>query len=90
MRHFDVLHYTAQLDLFVAPVKLAGVARLKDERDKGFGQLRAMVARFPAFNEALYAVIGTAVADFLQSFKEPMGGAAARPCQFGFFFKPFC
>ena len=90
MRHFDVLHYTAQLDLFVAPVKLAGIPRLKQQRHEGFSQLRALMARFPAFDEALHAVIGTAVTDFLQAFKEPMGGAAARPCQFGFFFKPFC
>ena len=69
MRYLDGLQDAAQLDLLMAPIKLAGVTWQNQQGYEGFGELRTLLGGFPAFDEALHAVISAAVADFLQTLK---------------------
>ena len=69
MRHLNGLQDAAQLDLLLAPIKLAGVTRQKQQGYEGFGELGTLLGGFPAFDEALHAVTSAAVADFLQTLK---------------------
>lgn len=48
---------TSDLHVFLAPVKLAGVTRRKDERDEGFFDRRPRLCRLPLLYEALHAVV---------------------------------
>ena len=88
VRDFNALQYAAQFDLFLAPVKLTGIAWLEDKWHEGFGEFGTLVIRFPAVNEALHAVISTAIAQGLQTFKESLTRTAARLTEFGIFFQP--
>ncbi|MDP3439410.1 MAG: hypothetical protein Q8R95_07400 [Azonexus sp.] len=70
--------YTADLHVFLAPVKLAGIARGKGQGHKGFFDRRFRLCRLPLLHEALHAVVGTAISLGLQTFKESLGGASLR------------
>lgn len=61
-----------QLHLFVTPVKLAGLARGKGQRDEGLCS-SSWRGALPLFHEALNAVIGPGIARLLQVLKEPLG-----------------
>ena len=65
---------TPQLHLFVTPVKLAGLARGKGQRDEGLCS-SSWRGGLPLFHEALNAVIGPGIARLLQVLKEPLGTA---------------
>ena len=76
--NLDGQRNTSDLDVFLAPVKLAGITRCKDQRDKGFLNRRPRLCRLPLLHEALHAVVGASVALGLQAFKEPLGSTSLR------------
>ena len=67
----DGLRYTAQHHMLKAPVELTGIAGGKGERNERLLGARA-VAVFPVSDEALHAVIGTAIAFDLQPRRPPV------------------
>ena len=78
MGDLDAQRYATDLNVFLAPVKLAGIAGRKDERDEGFLDRRPRLCRLPLFHEALHAVVGAPVALGLQAFKESLGRPSLR------------
>ena len=76
MRHLDGLHDPAELDVLMAPVELADLARRERQRHEGLGESWAGSDSFPTPDEPLHAVVGTAVALRLQSLEQPACSAA--------------
>ena len=76
MREFDGLDEAAEFDLLVAPIELADLAGDESQWNKGLGERGAGFVGFPALDEALHAVIGTAVALGLQALEQAARGAA--------------
>ena len=78
MGNLDSQCNTSNLHVFLAPVKLAGIAGRKHERNECFLDRRPRLCRLPLLHEALHAVVGTPVALGLQAFKESLSGASLR------------
>ena len=76
MRDLDGLHDPAELDVLMAPVELADLAGRERQRHEGLGESWAGFDGFPAPDEPLHAVVGTAVALSLQPLEQPACGAA--------------
>ena len=75
MRHLDGLHDAGELDVLMAPVELADLARRKRQRNVGLRQGWAGFGRLPALHEPLHAVVGTAIPLGLQPLEQPPRGA---------------
>ncbi len=78
MGDLDGQCYATNLNVFLTPVKLARIARGKDQGHKGFLDRRPGLCRLPLLHKALHAVVGATVAFGLQAFKEPLCSASLR------------
>ncbi|STQ90179.1 Uncharacterised protein [Iodobacter fluviatilis] len=88
MRHFNGLKDAIDFDLFMTPVKLAHLARRKDQGNKGLLAAGGDGAGLPLFDETLNAVVGPGIALGLQAFKESLSGSALCFGQVPFSFQP--
>ncbi|CAG1012332.1 hypothetical protein BURK2_04494 [Burkholderiales bacterium] len=89
VRHLDRLHHAAQLDLFMAPIELAGLAGRERQRHKGFDHGgTARPPRLPALHKALNGAVRTTVALGLQALEQALGSPLLALRQAGFDVQP--
>ena len=73
--HLDGLHDAVDLDMLVAPVELADLARREHQGHEGVLDGGPGLACLPLLHKALHAVVGAAIALSLQALEQTARGA---------------